>query len=134
MTEVFENKSSLSERYNKLFDMLKERGKGEINKNDVLRLLLRECLIIEGIEEKGLVKMAEELADMRRFTNSMRRRRREDEETIKHFWDERFDLQDTISAQTKEVKKLREALTKIARGFCTAEGMKAIADEALEGK
>lgn len=33
-----------------------------------------------------------------------------------------------------EADRLRDALTRIARGFCTAEGMKAIADEALEGK
>lgn len=39
-----------------------------------------------------------------------------------------------VTALQEKVERLRDALTRIARGFCTAEGMKAIADEALEGK
>lgn len=113
MTEVFEKKSSLCQRYNDYFDMLKKRGKGEINKHDALRLLLRECLIVEAIEDKGVVSTAEEFVDLKRFTNSMRRRRREDEDSIKHWTDKAFKAWDDIAEQGKEIKKLKTALKQI---------------------
>lgn len=43
-------------------------------------------------------------------------------------------LHDICDRNEEEIERLRVSLTRIARGFCTAEGMKAIADEALEGK
>lgn len=43
-------------------------------------------------------------------------------------------LHDICDRNEAEIARLEEALTRIARGFCTAEGMKAIADEALGEK
>lgn len=133
MTEVFEKKTSLCQRYNDYFDMLKKRSKGEINKNDVLRLLLRECLIVEAIEDEGVVSAAEELADLKRFTNAMRRRRREDEESIKHWTDAAFKAWGVNAEQKKEIERLREALQTIAK-IGDWETQVTIANNALEGK
>lgn len=38
------------------------------------------------------------------------------------------------NAAADEIERLRYALTRIARGFSTEEGMRAIADEALKRK
>jgi len=106
MTEPVKKKETNCKRYNKFFDMLKERGKGEINKSDVLRLLYRECLITEAVEDKGFVKMAEEFADMQRRTNSFLRRQYDDAQMIKHLWEDNDRLKDLTWTQADEIDKL----------------------------
>ena len=106
MTEPVKKKETNCKRYNKFFDMLKERGKGEINKSDVLRLLYRECLITEAVEDKGFVKMAEELADMHRQTNTFRKKQYDDAQIIQRLRDDNNRLKDITWTQADEIDKL----------------------------